>query len=35
LDSGKRTGTSRTVPQSNGINPGQSGQVQNPSGSIE
>jgi hypothetical protein len=35
LESGKRTGTSRTVPQGNGINPGQSGQVQNPSGGIE
>jgi hypothetical protein len=35
LDSGKRTRTSRTVPQGNGINSGQSGLVQNPSGGIE
>jgi len=35
LGSGKRTGTARTVPQGNGINPGQTGQVQNPSGGIE
>ena len=35
LESGKRIRTPRTVPQGNGINPGQSGQVQNPSGSIE